>query len=175
MRKYLTILAMIVVTFLAQSTMRVVIPSQYMLPNLLVILTCSMGLMRGKKSGMWTGFVIGVLYDLFFGNVFGLTALVLMYIGYISGFLYKIFFDADIRIPMAAVGLSVLVYNLSLYLAGFLNGERMRFGSYLTGIVIPEVIASILCTILLYHVYRLINKSIVAYEVEAQQSPWLRR
>ena len=176
MKKVVLLLAMVIVTFLLQSTLRVVIPSHYMLPNLLVILTCSMGLMRGKKSGMWTGFVLGALYDLFYGtHIIGITALCLMYIGYLSGFLYKIFFDSDVRIPMATVAAGVFFYNLVVFFTEFFQGQRISFFPYLFGTILPEMIASILCTIVLYHVYRLINKQIVSYEVEAQQSPWLRR
>ena len=40
MKKNIVILALILVTFLLQSTLRVVIPAQYSLPNLQVILTC---------------------------------------------------------------------------------------------------------------------------------------
>ena len=175
MKKMLMILLMVLVTFLIQSTLRVVIPSHYIIPNLLVILTCSMGLMRGKKSGMWTGFALGCLYDLFYGSIFGITALCLMYVGYANGFLYKIFFDRDVRIPMATVGASVFFYNLVVFFTGFFQGRRSSFFSYLAGTILPEIIASVLCTIGLYYLYRFVNQRIVAYEVEAQQSPWLRR
>ncbi len=35
-------------------------------PNLMVILTVSFGLMRGKREGMFVGFLGGILSDLFF-------------------------------------------------------------------------------------------------------------
>ncbi len=175
MRKNLLILVLIIVTFLLQSTLRVIIPGQYALPNLLMILTCSFGLMRGQRAGMLTGFLAGLLYDLFSGSLFGLTALCLLYAGYVNGLLYKVFFDTDIRIPMAAAGISDLAYNLILFFVWAAMHRHIGFGVFLTGTILPEVIATILCTIPLYPVYRLINKRIAAYEAEAEQSPWLRR
>ena len=175
MKKNIVILALILVTFLLQSTLRVVIPAQYSLPNLQVILTCSMGLMRGKKSGMWTGFVSGMLYDLFFGDLFGFTALCLMYIGYVSGFLYKVFFDSDIRIPMATVAVGDLAYNLLFYISEFLLGRRMRFSSWLIRTMLPEAVISVVAALFFYYLFRLINGRLVTYEVEEEQSPWLRR
>lgn len=175
MKKNLIMALLIIGTFLIQSTLRAIIPAQYTTPDLLLILTCSMGLMRGKQSGMLTGFFSGLLYDLFYGSVFGFTALCFLYIGYANGLLYKVFFDEDIRVPMATVGLSELAYKLAMFLAEYVLYRRYRFGSYLTGMILPAIIASILFTVLMYTVYRLINKRITAYEAEARQSPWLRR
>ena len=75
MKKNLIMALLIIGTFLIQSTLRAVIPAQYTIPDLLLILTCSIGLMRGKMEGMLTGFFSGLLYDLFYGSVFGFTAL----------------------------------------------------------------------------------------------------
>ena len=175
MRKNLIMALLIIGTFLIQSTLRAVIPAQYTMPDLLIILTCSMGLMRGKKSGMLTGFFCGLLYDLFYGTVFGFTALCFLYIGFANGHLYKVFFDEDIRVPMATVGLSELVYKLALFILEFAVYRRYRFGTYMRGTILPAVIASILFTILMYTLYRLINKKLTEYEAEARQSPWLRR
>ncbi len=174
MKKNLTILAMLLVTYLVQSTLRVLIPGQYALPNMLIILTCSLGLMRGKRAGMLTGFLAGLIYDLFFGNIFGLTALCFLYIGFFNGYLYKVFFDNDIRIPMAAVGVSDLIYNLILMIIAAVH-HHISVGPFLTGTILPEVIASVIGTIPLYYIYRLVNRSIVVYEAETEQSPWLRR
>ena len=175
MRKNLIMALLILGTFLIQSTLRAAIPAQYTVPDLLIIMTCSMGLMRGKKSGMLTGFFCGLLYDLFYGSVFGFTALVYLYIGFANGHLYKVFFDEDIRVPMATVGLSELVYKIAVFFEEYLLARRYRFGSYLSGVILPAVVASVLLSIFLYTLYRLINKRITAYEAEVRESPWLRR
>ena len=175
MKKNLIMALLIVGTFLIQSTLRAVIPAQYTIPDLLLILTCSMGLMRGKKSGMLTGFFSGLLYDLFYGSVFGFTALCFLYIGYANGLLYKVFFDEDIRVPMATVALSELVYKLALFFVEYIIFRRYRFGPYLSGMILPAVIASVVVTIFMYMLYRIINKRLSEYETEAQNSPWLRR
>lgn len=175
MRKNLIMALLIIGTFLIQSTLRAMIPAQYTVPDLLIILTCSMGLMRGKTSGMLTGFFSGLLYDLFYGSVFGFTALCFLYIGFANGHLYKVFFDEDIRVPMATVGLSELVYKLALFILESAVYGRYRFGSYLTGTMLPSMIASVLFAIFMYTLYRLINKKLTEYEAEARQSPWLRR
>ena len=174
MKKNLVMILLVLCTFLLQTTLRGILPSEYTVPDMLMILTCSMGLMSGKKAGMLTGFFSGLLYDLFYGSVFGFTALCFLYAGFASGFLFKVFFDEDIRVPMATVGICELIYKLISFPVEYAVGRQYRFQSYLTGSVIPAVIASILFTIVLYYLYRLINRRIVAQETETRQSPWLR-
>ena len=175
MKKNLIMALMIIGTFLLQSTVRALVPAQYTIPDMMIILTCSMGLMRGKESGMMTGFFSGLLYDLFYGSVVGVTALCFMYIGFACGHLYKVFFDEDIRVPMAVVGLSEFVYRLIIFTVEFIVSRRYQLGPYMKGSILPAVISSIICSIFLYMLYRLINKKITEYETEARQSPWLRR
>ena len=66
----------IIVCFLLQCTVMDLISIGSVTPNLMLILCVSMGLMRGRKSGLWTGFFLGLLVDLFFGSVFGFYALI---------------------------------------------------------------------------------------------------
>ena len=175
MKKNFSIFLMIVITFLLQSTFHQVLPSSLIVPNLLLILTVSMGIMRGKKSGLWVGFISGLLTDLFFGTYFGFTALIYMYIGYLNGFLFKMFFDEDFRIPMFFVGISDLVYNIIFYIVHFALQGKGGFGKFFRTTILPEAICTVIFTILFYEIYFAINKKIHAGEQEEQQSPWLRR
>ena len=175
MRKNVTILITILVTYFLECTLLAVVPAQFMIPDLLLILTCSFALMRGKRAGMLTGFICGLLYDLFLGPVFGLTALCFVYIGYFNGNLCRVFFDDDIRIPMAAIGISELCYQAILLVAAFAARRNIHIGYYLTGTALPSVISTVICSIPLYYIYRTVNRSITVYEEEAEQSPWLRR
>ena len=57
---------MIIICFLLQTTVLGIISIGSITPNLMLILCVSMGLMRGRKSGLWTGFFCGLLIDLFY-------------------------------------------------------------------------------------------------------------
>ena len=175
MRKNIIIFLIIVATFLLQTSFQMILPRAAAVPNLLLVLTASMGFMRGKKSGMWTGFVSGLIIDLLYGSYFGLTALLYMYIGYANGFLYKVFFDEDVRVPMVTVFLSDFFYNIVMFIIKRITGGSISFGSALTGIILPEAVITMVVTILFYNLYYWLNKKIVAEELEEEQSPWLRR
>ena len=83
-------------------------------PNLLLIVTVSFGLMRGRKSGLITGFFCGLCCDLFFESILGFYALVYMWIGYLAGYFYRIFYDDDIKTPLLLVSAADLLYTLIL-------------------------------------------------------------
>lgn len=166
---------MIFITFLIQTTIGTVFKGLYITPNLLLILTVSMGFMRGRKAGIWTGFFAGLLYDIFYGTLFGMDALLFMYIGFVNGFFYKVFFDRDMKAPLLLVGGSDLVYGLLYYVLNFAFRRRFDFGSYLKLTILPETVMTMLFSLLFYRIYYAINRRLVAHELEEQQSPWLRK
>ena len=72
----------ILACFILQTTVFQTLAIGSIVPNLLLIATISFGFMRGKITGIWTGFLCGILKDLFYGNLLGFYALVYLCIGY---------------------------------------------------------------------------------------------
>ncbi len=175
MKKNIYLFLIIAATYLVQSTFHLIVPASVSTPNFLIILIVSMGAMRGKKSGMWIGFVSGLITDLLYGDIFCFTALIYMYIGYFNGFLFKVFFDGDIRIPIITSGVSDLLYGLLVFAVNFALRDSGNFRTYFMNIILPETVGTMLCSIPFYGIYYWLNKRIVAGELEEKQSPWLRR
>ena len=113
MKSKIVLFFTIILSFLLQSTLLQKIAIGSITPNLLLILCVSMGLMRGRKSGLWTGFFSGLLVDLFYGSVFGFYALIYMYAGFFSGYAFRIYYDDDIKVPMALTAIMDLFYKIS--------------------------------------------------------------
>ena len=63
----------IVICFLLQCTVMDLISIGSVTPNLMLVFCVSMGLMRGRKSGLWAGFFSGLFVDLFFGPIGHIT------------------------------------------------------------------------------------------------------
>lgn len=120
MKSKIVLFFTIIVCFLMQSTVLHLISIGSITPNLLLILCVSMGLMRGRKSGLWTGFFCGLLVDLFYGSVFGFYALIYMYAGFLSGYAFRIYYDDDIKVPMLLTAIMDFLYNLAVYALQFL-------------------------------------------------------
>lgn len=151
---------MIIICFILQNTVFQALALASISPNLLVILTSSMGLMRGKKEGMLVGFFCGFLVDIFYGDLFGFYALVYMYIGYVNGFFNKIFYDDDIKLPMLVISASEFLYSLIVYVFLFLIRTRFNFGYYFIHIIIPELVYTIVVTLFMYRLINGVNRKL---------------
>ena len=151
---------MIVLCFILQNTVFQTLALASISPNLLVILTASIGLMRGKREGMLVGFCCGFLIDIFYGNLFGFYALVYMYLGYMNGFFNKIFYDDDVKLPMLLIGASEFLYSLIIYVFLFLIRTRFDFGYYFIHIIIPELVYTIVVTIFFYRIINVVNRKL---------------
>lgn len=160
MKRKITMAILILVSIILQSTICQMISIASIKPNLLIILTVSFGLMRGKKEGMVTGFFCGLLTDLFFESVIGFNALIYLWVGYFSGYFYRIFYDDDIKTPLFLISISDMAYGIIQYGFMFLLRGRIHFFYYLGRVIIPEVIYTLLLTIICYRMLYAINKNL---------------
>ena len=92
MKRKITVTLIVIACFLLQCTLFKSLAIASISPNLLVIVTSSFGFMRGKKDGMFIGFLSGLFLDIFYGGTLGFYALIYMYTGYSNGFFRKIFY-----------------------------------------------------------------------------------
>ena len=166
---FLTILA----SFLIQCTVLQIISIGSITPNLMLILCVSMGLMRGRKCGMWTGFFSGLLVDLFYGSLFGFYALIFMYCGFFSGYAFRIYFDNDIKVPVAMTAAADLGYNLAVYGLQFLLRGRLGLGTYMFRIILPEVCYTVFLAFFVYRIYYYINSHFMSVTRKESESIWV--
>ncbi len=164
MRRKITVAIIIIVCYLLQSTLFQTLSFATISPNLLIVVTSAFGFMRGKKEGLWIGFFCGILVDIFCGSALGFYALVYMYIGYLNGMFRKLFYPEDIKLPMLLISGSDLMYNLVVYFFMFFFRGRFEFGYYFIHIIIPELVYTMLITIVLYIIILKINQRLEIIE-----------
>lgn len=158
MRRKIAMTVLIVVCTLLQCGLFRWIEIASVKPNLLLIITVSFGLMRGKKSGMITGLFSGLCCDLFSFDTLGFHALIYMWIGYLTGHFYRIFYDDDIKTPLLLVSAADLIYGVVCYISTFLLRGRIHFFFYLRRIIIPEALYTVILTILTYRLLYHLNQ-----------------
>lgn len=173
MKSKIVLFFTIIVTFLLQSTVIEAISIGLIKPNLILILCVSMGLMRGRKSGLWTGFFCGVLTDLFYGSIFGFYALLYMYVGYLSGYACRIYYDNDIKVPLVLVTIMDFIYGLGVYGLQFLLRGRLDFLLYLQRIILPEILYTVFLTLIVYRIYYYINHRCMTTRRKESESIWV--
>lgn len=160
MRRFFVSFLLIILCFILQSTFFKAIAFGGIVPNLMIVLTASFGFMRGEKTGLIFGFFCGLLADIFFGSVIGLYAMIYMYIGYANGKFNKIFYPEEIKLPLFLILVSDLGYGLLCYIVLFLMRSRFQFTYYLLHIIFPEMVYTILVTLLFYPLVLWINKKL---------------
>ena len=160
MRRFIVSFLLVISCFVLQSTVFKSIAFGGIIPNLMIVLTASFGFMRGEKAGILFGFFCGLLADIFFGSVIGLYAMIYMYIGYANGKFNMIFYPEDIKLPLALIFVSDMAYGLLSYIILFLMRGRFHFTYYLIHIILPEMVYTIVVTLIFYPFILLINKKL---------------
>ena len=85
MRRLVVYIAMIFIIYFFQTGVFTHLALGGIVPNLFIICTVTIGMIRGKKEGCLIGFFCGILMDALLGVYFGMYALVLSVIGYLAG------------------------------------------------------------------------------------------
>ena len=156
-KKILIIALVIYVSFLLQTS----IFSKYRLagvtPNILICVVATYGFMNGRKQGILVGFFTGILLDMFSGGIFGIYAMMYMYIGFLNGLFKKQFFGDDLRLPMFLIGMSDLLYGVSSYFVFIAIRAKYNFSFYFMNLILPEVVYTLLISIFVYYAILYLN------------------
>ncbi|MCD8124743.1 MAG: rod shape-determining protein MreD [Lachnospiraceae bacterium] len=157
MKRLLFYIATVLLAFLIQNNILAVSPLIEATPNLLLIVTFSFGFIRGKKEGMLLGFFCGLLMDICYGEIIGYYALLYLVIGYVNGTLGQLFYTEFLNMPLLLCILSDLIYNLYIYIFGFLLYGRLNLPVYVANVILPEVVYTAILTLVLYKLFLRLN------------------
>ncbi len=164
MPRKIAVFLIVTICFLLQTTLFQSISFFTVAPNLLIIVTASFGFMRGKKEGMYIGLLCGILIDIFYADLLGGYAMLYMCIGYLNGFFRKLFFPEDFKLPMLLIAASDFACNFVIYFFMFLFRSRLDFLYYLSHLILPELVYTLLVMILLYFIILKINRRLEEFE-----------
>ncbi len=167
MKRVIIAILMVWITFLLQSSVFSRINIGGIVPNLMVILTACFGFMEGELAGLLVGFGCGMLTDVFFGSFNGFYALIYMYLGYMNGKFCNIFYPEDVKLPLALIISTDLLYGLSCYVFLFLLRGRFNMGFYFGHVIVPEVIMTMIMTLVMYPLILIIHNKV--YVITRQQ------
>lgn len=155
---------LIFISYLLQTSVFSMLPFIQTTPNLLLVITFSIGILRGREEGMVAGVFCGLLLDFMSGGYIGFYGLIFMYLGLMSGLLYQ---HIDIDIPLVPIVLclvSQIFYHLYIFVFRFLLRGRLGIGAYLRDIIMPELVLTTVIGIFLYGVIMLLNDALEDYE-----------
>ncbi|MCR5510278.1 MAG: rod shape-determining protein MreD [Lachnospiraceae bacterium] len=164
MKKVIIAVLSVWLMFILQSSVFSRINIGGIVPNMLIIITACFGFMEGDLAGLLVGFFCGMLMDVFYGSFKGFYAMIYMYLGYLNGKFCNIFYPEDVKLPLALIVSTDLLYGLSCYVFLFLLRGRFEIGFYFGHIILPEIIMTIIMTLLVYPVILFVHKRF--YEIK---------
>lgn len=133
-------------------------------PNVLLVITCIFGFLRGQKEGVLVGLLSGLLMDCFFGATLGFYSIIYMCLGYLNGCFHRFFYNDNIIIPVFICGVSDLLYGCYIFVFRFALRNRLNFKFYLSTIMIPELLYTIVIALLAFGILSAINHKIEEIE-----------
>ncbi len=150
MKRFFIDLALILVFFVLQTTVFPMLKISSIIPNILIILVSCSGFMQGDREGMFVGFACGLLLDVCSFDIFGFYTILYMLIGYLNGLLHNFFYLKDFKLPAIMIVSSDLVCCFVTYFFLFLLRSRFEFGFYFLNIILPEVVYTLLISVIIY-------------------------
>lgn len=158
MKRKICILILSVVFYCLQTTLFKTLSIASISPNICIFIPICFGYFKGHKEGIYAGFVMGLLYDIFYGSLFGFSILAFTYMGYIAGMFTKDYDQKRILIPLIITVISAFSYDFLIYVGGFLLYNKLNVFYYMGRIIIPSVIYTVFCMIIFYKPMQLLNK-----------------
>ena len=158
-RNFIIHALILIFAFVLQSSVFSRIPLFGSAPNIVLVLTFIHGYSNSKIAGMMTGLFGGLMIDVFFCDVIGYHALVLLIIGFFSGVWDSLFYSDDLYVPLILLTLSDLVYCILYFLVWYVLRARFDISFYLFQVLLPEFLLTLISGVILYKpVSALINR-----------------
>ena len=124
------------------------------LPLLVVV---SWSLLRGPREGILWGFVAGLAVDLFSGAPFGASTLALIAVGLLAGLGAATVFRAHVALPLLAMFLATIVYDLLFLLVVRISGYPVAWLESFYRIILPSAVLNAVLTPVIFVPMRWLN------------------
>lgn len=142
----LTILA----AFIIQSSILPALSIGQIKPNLMLIVVAAYSFMLGDRAGIFVGCLGGIVQDIFYGQVLGLSGIIYALIGYFCGKFKNLLYVEDLSFPLLMIAISDFAYGFLNYIFLFLVRNRLYLRTFIRIIILPEMLYTVLLGIVIY-------------------------
>ena len=168
-KRIISTILSIVIAFLLQTCLLRYLPTGRATVDLLLLITCIYGFMRGEYAGMITGMICGLTLDIFYSGGLGLYTLIYVYVGYLNGLCYRFFEENDFKMPLALIFSSELAYLLLYFLLFYVFSNNFNFTDYAIKRMLPEMAMTCVSAIAIYPLLLFLEVRVINYDPEAEE------
>lgn len=149
MKKIGTMVAIIIVNFIFQTSLYNYLNLFGVIPNISLILVVIFAMMTNSNYGGFFGILTGMLYDVMLHEVFGIYTLIYFVIGTIIGSLSEYVNRENYILYSAATLLSTVFMHFSLFVILFFLKYRVGNSYNIFGNIVLEIILNTIVSIVL--------------------------
>ena len=131
------------------------------IPNLTLVIVVCYALLRDDTEAAIVGFLAGLLQDILFGQIIGISALLMMFTGFLAAKPFKEYYQENYIIPLVVVSIASLAYETAFYIINFLLLGRVNFIRYFGQIILPTAAYNILASIIIYRLIYALNQKLL--------------
>ncbi|MCR5808601.1 MAG: rod shape-determining protein MreD [Clostridiales bacterium] len=106
-------------------------------PDVTLAMLISLGVLLGPAPAALTGFITGLLADIFFNKIVGLTALTYMLSGLAGGLFYRKFYADNLIIPTVTAMVCSFLKEHFFLIASLLYGSKPNYFAALGYYILP--------------------------------------
>ena len=131
MKKFLAWLLFVLVIYAIQSSFISLVYFHGIGPDMLLLMTGSVGFLNGKKLGAFYGFLFGLFQDIASGTFLGINAFTKLIAGYVCGIFSNRVLNDSFALPVAAAFLYTVASFVAFEIIMMLLGYRFNFLTHL--------------------------------------------
>lgn len=109
-------------------------------PDITLALVVSLGVLLGSGPAAVTGLIMGLIADVLFNKIVGLSALCYMLSGFAAGLFYRKFFADNLVIPTVTAIICFFIKEHIFMAASLLTGARPSYFLALGTYVLPSLL-----------------------------------
>lgn len=158
MLRGIIVLIQIVLCFLLQSSVFSYFELAGVVPDIALIFIVAVAYKNGQIPAMTVGMLLGLLYDVCFGDVIGISALLYLVIGFLAGFSHKIYDKRDLVIPLVTIAVGEFLYSFFYYVFEFLLRNRTALGYYMPNVILPRIVYTVAVAVIIYPLFLVISQ-----------------
>jgi rod shape-determining protein MreD len=142
-----------VCNFILQATVLQHFRIDGVLPNTALIIVVIISILYGRKKGIASGIIAGVLQDIFFSKGLGINILIYTFTAYsIGGFESRVFKDNYLT-PLLLLSLSTFFYHSIYFVLMHFLRHSVTYLSVLKTVTVTETIYNSILGIIIYRVF----------------------
>ncbi len=159
----------VILFFLLQTCLFRYLPTGRATVDMLLMITCIFGFMRGEYSGMATGILCGLLLDIFYTGGLGFYTLIYVYIGFLNGLCNRFFEERSFRLPLALIAVSELAYLLVYFLLFYVFAGNFNFGDFALKRMVPELLITLVASVIIYPLLLALEIRVINHDPEEEE------